>query len=59
MTDGRMALLEPVGKGADADLVREFLAFAAERPMTAKAERLTGAARGAHPGPDQPPERLP
>src|ERR671933_2585529 len=47
MTDERMALLELVEKGADADLVRELLAFAAERLMAAEVEQLTGAACGA------------
>src|SRR5690348_3830933 len=47
MTDERMTLLELVEKGADADLVRDLLAFAAERLMAAEVERLTGAARGA------------
>src|SRR5689334_6557869 len=47
MTDERMALLEPVEKGADADLVRKLLAFAAERLMAAEVEQLTGAAAGA------------
>src|SRR4051794_32883735 len=47
MTDERMALLELVEKGADADLVRDLLAFAAERLMAAEVEQLTGAARGA------------
>src|SRR5436305_14227959 len=47
MTDERMALLELVAKGAEADLVRELLAFAAERLMAAEVEWLTGAARGA------------
>jgi putative transposase len=47
MTDERMALLELVEKGADADLVRELLAFAAERLMAAEVEQLTGAAHGA------------
>src|SRR4051812_27989330 len=47
MTDERMALLELVEKGADADLVRELLAFAAERLMAAEVGQLTGAARGA------------
>ena len=47
MTDDRMALLELVEKGADADLVREMLAFAAERVMEAEAEVAAGAARGA------------
>src|SRR4051794_20530781 len=47
MTGERMALLELVEKGADADLVRELLASAAERLMAAEVEQLTGAARGA------------
>ena len=47
MTDERMALLELVEKGADADLVRDLLAFAAERLMAAEVEQLTGAPCGA------------
>ncbi len=47
MTDERMTLLELVEKGADADLVRELLAFATERLMTAEVDQLTGATRGA------------
>jgi putative transposase len=47
MTDERMALLELVEKSADADLVREMLAFAAERIMDAEVEALTGAPKGA------------
>jgi putative transposase len=47
MTDERMTLLELVEKGADADLVRDLLAFAAERLMAAEVEQLTGAACGA------------
>ena len=47
MTEERMALLELVEKSADADLVREMLAFAAERIMDAEVEALTGAAKGA------------
>ena len=47
MTDDRMALLELVEKQADGDLVREMLAFAAERIMEAEVEARTGAARGA------------
>jgi hypothetical protein len=33
MTDDRMALIELIEKGADSDLVRELLAFAADRMM--------------------------
>ena len=33
MTDDRMALVELIEQGADSDLVREMLAFAAERMM--------------------------
>jgi putative transposase len=33
MTDDRMALIELIEKGADGDLVRELLGFAAERMM--------------------------
>ena len=47
MTDDRMALLELVEKGADADLVRDMLAFAAERVMEAEVEAAAGAAKGA------------
>ena len=46
MTDERMALLELVEKDADADLVREMLAFAAERLMELEVEAATGAAKG-------------
>ena len=47
MTDERMALIELVEKSADADLVRDMLAFAADRMMDAEVETLTGAAKGA------------
>jgi putative transposase len=47
MTDDRMALIELIEKGADADLVREMLAFAAERLMEAEVEAITGAPAGA------------
>ena len=47
MTDDRMALLELVEKRADGDLVREMLAYAAERIMEAEVEARTGAAKGA------------
>jgi putative transposase len=53
MTDDRMALLELIEKGADADLVREMLAFAAGRLMDAEVQARTGAAHGA-----RDPERL-
>ena len=42
-----MALIELVEKQADGDLVREMLAFAAERIMEAEVEARTGAAKGA------------
>jgi transposase-like protein len=46
MTDDRMALLELVEKAADADPVRQMLAFAAGRIMDAEVETLAGAAKG-------------
>jgi transposase-like protein len=46
MTDERMALIELVEKGADADLVRQMLAFAAERLMESEVEARTGASHG-------------
>jgi hypothetical protein len=42
MTDERMALLELVEKGADTDLVRDMLAFAADRIMEAKSPLRNG-----------------
>jgi transposase-like protein len=53
MTDERMALLELIEKGADANLVRELLAFASDRLMAAEVDQLTGAAAGA-----RSPERV-
>ncbi len=47
MTDDRMTLIELTEKGADADLVRALLAFAAERMMELEVEAKTGAALGA------------
>ena len=47
MTDDRMTLMELVEKQADGDLVREMLAFAAERIMEAEVETRAGAAKGA------------
>jgi transposase-like protein len=46
MTDDRMTLIELVEKQADGDLVREMLAFAAERIMEAEVEARTGAGKG-------------
>lgn len=46
MTDDRMALIELIEKGADTDLVRDMLAFAAERLMQAEVDVRTGAAHG-------------
>ena len=46
MTDERMALLELVEQQADGDLVREMLAFAADRITEAEVETRTGAAKG-------------
>ncbi|MDQ5812364.1 MAG: IS256 family transposase [Actinomycetota bacterium] len=53
MTDDRMALLELIEKRADTDLVREMLAFAAERLMELEVEAKTGAPAGV-----RSPERL-
>ena len=46
MTDDRMALIELIEKGADGDLVRDLLAFAAERMMELEVEARTGAPAG-------------
>jgi putative transposase len=46
MTDERMALIELIEKGGDADLIRDMLAFAAERLMNLEVEALTGAPTG-------------
>ena len=53
MTDERMALIELIEKGADADLVRELLAFAADRMMELEVEAKTGVPAGA-----RSPDRL-
>lgn len=53
MTNAKMALLELVEQEADADLVREMLAFAAERMMDMEVEAKTGASVGT-----RSPERL-
>ena len=49
MTDERMALLELVEQQADGDLVREMLAFAADRIMEAEVETRTGEATPGRP----------
>ena len=46
MTNERMTLLELVEKEADGDLVREMLAFAAERLMEMEVEGVAGAPKG-------------
>jgi hypothetical protein len=53
MADDRMALLVVIEKTADSDLVREMLAFAAERLMAMQVEAVTGAPAGV-----RSPERL-
>jgi putative transposase len=53
MTDERMALLELIEKGADADLIRELLAYASDRLMAVEVDQLTGAASRA-----RSPDRL-
>lgn len=47
MTNDRMALIELIEQGADSDMVREMLAFAAERMMDLEIEAKTGAPSGA------------
>ena len=47
MTDDRMTLIDFVEKKADVDLVREMLAFAADRMMEAEVDAVTGAAKHA------------
>ena len=46
MTDDSIALRELLEKSADADLLREMIAFAAERLMELEVQALTGAAHG-------------
>src|ERR671916_305917 len=53
MTDERMALIELIEKSADADLVRDVLASAAERLMAMEVDVLTGAPAGV-----RSPERM-
>ena len=49
MTEDRLALFELIDQGADNDLVRDMLAFAAGRMMEMEVEAHTGAAPGARP----------
>ncbi len=53
MTDEMMALRSLLEKGADADLLREMIGFAAERLMEMEVAALTGAAHG-----ERSPERI-
>lgn len=46
MTEERMALLELIERRADGDMVRELLAYAAERLMAVEVEGLCGAKHG-------------
>lgn len=46
MTTDRMALIELIEKGADGDLVRDMLDFAAARIMEVEVQALTGVAHG-------------
>ena len=46
MTDDSIALRELLEKSADADLLREMIAFAAERLMELEVQALTGAGYG-------------
>ena len=46
MTDDRITLMELVEKSADEDLVRDMLAYAAERLMEMEVEAATGAPKG-------------
>ncbi len=46
MTNERMALLELIENGADSDLVRELLTFAAQRMMTEDVDERSGAPAG-------------
>jgi putative transposase len=60
MTDDRMALIELIEKGADGDLVRDMLAFAAERIMEigGRGARPAPATAADHSGSNQSPQRL-
>ncbi len=53
MTDAVMSLRALAEKGADADVLREMIGFAAQRLMELEAAGLTGAAHG-----EKTPERL-
>lgn len=47
MTEEKMALVELIEQASDVDLIREMLAFAAERMMEMEVEAKTGAPMGA------------
>ncbi|MBB6255404.1 transposase-like protein [Nitrospirillum iridis] len=53
MTDEMMALRSMLEKGADADVLRQMIGFAAERLMELEVHALTGAAPG-----ERSPDRL-
>jgi putative transposase len=53
MTDEMMALRSMLEKGADADVLRQMISFAAERLMELEVQSLTGAAPG-----ERSPDRL-
>jgi putative transposase len=53
MTDERIALRELLEKGSDATLLRDMIAFAAERLMELEVGAVTGATHG-----ERSPERL-
>jgi putative transposase len=46
MTDEMMALRSMLEKGADADVLREMIGFAAQRLMELEVQGLTGAGHG-------------